>query len=133
MKASPLTLQRIEFIRVHIEPDLEAETERASEFQFDGASLAWGLDSGRDEDNDTWWVAVGFGTDDESGEPRCPYILDVQAVGIVSVSGQYPRRTRTRVRRCSRIWSHSRDGQQHHCSQLGWAAYAAHAQFQRRV
>ncbi|ABI57648.1 protein-export chaperone SecB [Alkalilimnicola ehrlichii MLHE-1] len=92
MKASPLTLHGIEFVRVHVESDLEAETRRAEQFQFDGTTLKWGLDHGRDEDNGTWWVAVGFGTHQEDDEPRCPYILDVQAVGIVSVSDQLPEK-----------------------------------------
>ena len=35
-------------------------------------------------------MVVGFGTQPKNGEPRCPYFLDVQAVGIVSVSAEYP-------------------------------------------
>jgi preprotein translocase subunit SecB len=89
MKPSPLTLHGIQFVRVHVETDLESEN-RADEFEFDGQTLQWGLDHGRDEDNGTWWVAVGFGTHQAEDEPRCPYILDVQAVGIVSVSEEYP-------------------------------------------
>lgn len=91
MKPSPLSLLGIEFVRVHVEPDLEAETRRADEFSFDGSTLKWGLDHGRDDDDDTWWVALGFGTGTQEGEPRCPYILDIQAVGIFSVSESYPR------------------------------------------
>lgn len=90
MKPSPLTLHGIEFIRVHVESDLESKTRRAEDFQFDGATLRWGLEHGRDDDNGTWWVAVGFGTHNQEGESRCPYVLDVQAVGIVSVADDYP-------------------------------------------
>lgn len=90
MKPSPLTLHGIEFVRVHVEADLESETRRADRFEFDGTTLSWGLDHGQNEEDGTWWVAVGFGTQPMDGEPRCPYVLDVQAVGIVSVSAEYP-------------------------------------------
>jgi hypothetical protein len=90
MKPSPLILHGIQFVRVYVETDLESETRRADEFQFDGKTLEWGLDHGYDEDNGTWWVAVGFGTHQAEDEPRCSYILDVQAVGVVAVSQEYP-------------------------------------------
>lgn len=90
MKPSPLTLHGIEFVRVHVETDLESEIRRADQFDFDGTTLNWALDHGRNEEDGTWWVVVGFGTESKDGEPRCPYVLDVQALGIVSVSEQYP-------------------------------------------
>ncbi|PYF99753.1 Preprotein translocase subunit SecB [Thioalkalivibrio sp. ALE21] len=90
MKPSPLTLHGIQFVRVHIEPDLESGFARAHHFDFDGSMLKWALDHGYDEQDGTWWVAVGFGTMNEEEEPRCPYILDVQAVGVFSVSEKYP-------------------------------------------
>ena len=89
MKPSPLTLHAIEFIRVHVETDLESEIRREDQFDFGGTTLNWALEHGQNGEDETWWVAVGFGTKPMDGEPRCPYVLDVQALGIVSVSKQY--------------------------------------------
>lgn len=90
MKPSPLTLHGIQFLRVNVETDMESTTRHAEQFQFDGTTLEWGLDHGFDEDNGNWWVAVGFGTHQREDEPRCPYLLDIQAVGVFSVSEAYP-------------------------------------------
>ena len=90
MKPSPLTLHGIEFVRVHVETDLESEIRRADEFNFGGTTLNWALEHGQNGEDETWWVAVGFGTQPKDDEPRCPYVLDVQALGIVSVSDEYP-------------------------------------------
>lgn len=97
MKPSPLTLRGIEFVRVHVEPDLEAGLSRADQFDFDGSILKWALDHGYDDQDKTWWVAVGFGTAPEEDGPRCPYILDVQAVGIFTVSETYPSERHERL------------------------------------
>ncbi|SEL63183.1 hypothetical protein [Ectothiorhodospira marina] len=90
VKPSPLTLHGIQFVRVLIEADLESDIVRASQFNFDGSMLNWALDYGYDDQDKTWWVAVGFGTAPDDERPRCPYILDVQAVGVFSVSEKYP-------------------------------------------
>ncbi|MCG5513999.1 hypothetical protein [Ectothiorhodospira shaposhnikovii] len=90
MNPSPLTLHGIQFVRVHVEPDLDSGIARADQFDFDGSLLKWALDHGFDDQDKTWWVAVGFGTTIDEERPRCPYILDVQAVGVFSVSEQYP-------------------------------------------
>jgi preprotein translocase subunit SecB len=86
MKPSPLQLSGLEFIRVHVEVDLDSPCKRADEFDFDGRQLAWSIDHGREATDDTWWVAVGFATNQGDDEPRCPYLVDVQAIGVFSVS-----------------------------------------------
>lgn len=88
MKVSPLQLAGLEFIRVHIEPDLQARVSRADQFDFDGHTLAWSIDHGQGEDHGTWWVAVGVATNTTDEEPLCPYLIDIQAVGIFSVSSR---------------------------------------------
>jgi preprotein translocase subunit SecB len=87
MKAGPITFHNLQFIRVHVEAEFEAQT-AASDFAFEGTKLCWGINHGR-EDNGRWWVGVAFNTaDDEKPDKRCPYNIDVQAVGFFSISDQ---------------------------------------------
>ena len=89
MKASPLTMLGLDFLRVHIEADHTAE-QTAPSFDFDGAMLAWTIQHGQDKEG-TWWVAVGFATDPQApAQKRCPYDLDMRAMGIFSVAERFP-------------------------------------------
>lgn len=87
MKASPLTLLNLQFMRVHVEANFAREAP-AADYSFEGAMLAWSINHGQESDG-RWWVAMGFATDqgDASGNP-CPYHVDVQAVGFFTVSEQ---------------------------------------------
>lgn len=93
MKPSPLTMLGLDFLRVHIEADHTAE-QSAQAFDFDGAMLAWSIKHGQDKEG-TWWVAVGFATDPQAAaKQRCPYDLDMRAMGIFSVADSYPAERR---------------------------------------
>lgn len=85
MKPSPLTMRSLDFLRVHVEADHTAQ-QTAQAFDFDGALLAWSIKHGQDKEG-TWWVAVGFATDTQAAaEQRCPYDLDMRAMGIFSIA-----------------------------------------------
>jgi preprotein translocase subunit SecB len=85
MNPSPITFVSFKFLRVHIEVDFDAQTNPGEDFDFGGAMLAWSLNHGRHDDG-TWWVAVGFATPSTDENPRCPYHIDMQAVGVFRVS-----------------------------------------------
>jgi len=89
MKPSPLTMHSLDFLRVHVQADHTA-TQTAQAFDFDGAMLAWSIKHGQDKDG-TWWVAVGFATDPQAdAAQRCPYDLDMRAMGIFSIADTVP-------------------------------------------
>lgn len=90
MKASPLRFVDLKFLRVRVEADFSSGPVEAKGFDFDGAMLSWSLDHGFEEDAKRWWVAVGFATGEAEGHPRCPYAIDVQAVGFFEVSETVP-------------------------------------------
>ena len=85
MKPSPLTLLTLDFLRVHIHANHEAK-QTVEEFDFEGATLSWSIKHGQHDDG-SWWVAVGFATDDEaSAGQRCPYDLDMRALGSFNIA-----------------------------------------------
>lgn len=85
MKPSPLTLLTLDFLRVHVQAIHEA-TQSAEQFDFDGAMLSWSIQHGQ-EDNGRWWLAVGFATDAQApDEQRCPYDLDIRAMGFFTIA-----------------------------------------------
>lgn len=85
IKASPLTVIQIDFLRTFVEVNDAADPETIRSFDFDGATIGWGFHTGKDEDGSTW-VGVGFATGAEPEEgPLCPYIVDIQAVGTFSL------------------------------------------------
>lgn len=87
MKPSLLTLVDLTFlgIRVEINPDWKGS---ASEFDFNGALLQWGLRHGQKGDSGlNWWVGVEFATKVEKEKP-CPYLIEIKAVGMFSVDSE---------------------------------------------
>ena len=89
IKASPLKLHQIDFLRVSVEVNDQADPEKASEFDFNGATIGWAFRQGQHEDG-TVWIAVGFATEAEPEEgPICPYVIDMQAVGSFSLHDNY--------------------------------------------
>lgn len=89
IKASPIKLHQVEFLRTAVEVNDHAESQAADSFDFHGATIGWAFHQGLQEDGTTW-IAVGFATEADPEEgPRCPYIIDVQAVGIVSLQESY--------------------------------------------
>jgi hypothetical protein len=85
MKPSPLTLLTLDFLRVHIHANHEAK-QTVEEFDFEGATLSWSIKHGQHDDG-SWWVAVGFATDDDAeAEQRCPYDLDMRALGSFTIA-----------------------------------------------
>jgi len=86
MKASPLRFVDLKFLRVRVEADFGSGPVEEQEFDFEGAMLSWSFDHGFDEQTRRWWVAIGFATGEAEGHPRCPYAIDVQAVGFFEVS-----------------------------------------------
>jgi len=88
MKPSPLTLHSIQFLRVHVEP-LETDEKpllTAAEFDFAGTELHWVIQCGALPETNHWWVALGFATNVAASESPCPYTIDMQAMGVVSVA-----------------------------------------------
>ena len=88
VKPSPLTLHSIDFMRVHVEPALNHgdSPSPAASYNFEGATLGWSFEHGVVPEQRQWWVAVGFATDVEESDRPCPYKIDMQALGVVSVS-----------------------------------------------
>lgn len=73
-----------------MEADFSADPLEPNGFDFNGAMLSWSLDHGFDEEAKRWWVAVDFATGEAEGKPRCPYAIDIQAVGFFGVSEAVP-------------------------------------------
>jgi preprotein translocase subunit SecB len=95
MKPSALRLLNLTFLCIHVEIDPAYEG-NASEFDFDGAFIHWGLRHGRQSDDGlTWWVGVEFATKSEE-EKRCPYNIEVKAVGLFNVNDEVPQENRER-------------------------------------
>lgn len=85
MKASPLTARSLDFLRVHVQADYQAE-QAPDQFDFDGALLSWSIKHGQSDDG-SWWVAVGFATDPEAqAGQRCPYDLDLRVMGVFTIA-----------------------------------------------
>jgi preprotein translocase subunit SecB len=85
MQPSPLNFRELKFVKVLVEADLDFNVE-AGKFDFEGASIGWTVSHGKKEDNSHWWVACRFFIDNSETTVRCPYLLDLQAVGIFTVS-----------------------------------------------
>lgn len=90
VKASPLRFVDLKFLRVHVEANFESAADSADGFDFNGAMLSWSLDYGLVENSDQWWVAVGFATGEAENRLKCPYAIDVQAVGFFEASESVP-------------------------------------------
>ncbi|MFS8083877.1 MAG: hypothetical protein ACMG51_10525 [Ginsengibacter sp.] len=88
MNPSPLTFLDLKFFRVKIETDFRSKI-KAEDFDFFGATLGWSVKHGREENDGSWWVAVGFVVSNENSEVICPYTIDVQALGSFSVSEKW--------------------------------------------
>ncbi|HVW63528.1 MAG TPA: hypothetical protein VHB01_00840 [Nitrosospira sp.] len=96
MKPSLLTFLDLKFFRVNVETDFNSKI-KADEFDFYGAMLGWNIKHGRDESDGRWWVAVGFVMTNDNAEVICPYTIDVQALGIFSVTDKYPQEKHERL------------------------------------
>lgn len=89
IKASPLKVLQIDFLRTSVEVNDQADPKTVDSFDFNGATIGWGFHSGHNEDGTTW-IGVGFTTGMESEEgPVCPYIIDIQAVGTFSLNESF--------------------------------------------
>lgn len=89
MKPSALTLRDLTFlgIRVEIDPDYN---ENSKEYDFDGAPMHWGLRHGPQKDDGlSWWVGMDFATKGSEEKP-CPYLIEVKAVGLFTISEKVP-------------------------------------------
>ena len=94
MNPSRLSLRDLKFLRLRIDIDFNVKT-KAADFDFDGALLGWSISHGmRNDDDKAWWVAIGFSNDNETTENKCPYLLDVQAIGIIDISESVPTEKR---------------------------------------
>lgn len=96
MKPSSLTFLDLKFFRIKVETDFSAKT-KADDFDFNGAMVGWNIRHGKEESDHKWWVAVGFVVANENAEVICPYNIDVQALGIFTVSEKYPAENEERL------------------------------------
>ena len=96
MKPSPLTFLELKFFRVKVETDFASKI-KADDFDFYGATLGWNIKHGKEESDGKWWVAVGFVVSNENAEVICPYTIDVQALGIFSVTDKWPTEKHERL------------------------------------
>jgi preprotein translocase subunit SecB len=85
-KPSVLLFKEVRFLRVSIEADFDFEP-NSTDFDFEGAKVGFSIDHGRHEDGN-WTVAVGFRTTNEKAKVLCPYIIDVQAMGVFSIDAR---------------------------------------------
>lgn len=88
MKPSHLSLLDLTFLctRVELNPKYEG---KASDFDFDGAMLHWGVRHGKRDENSAWWVGVEFATGDND-KTNCPYLIEMKAVALFDVSEHVP-------------------------------------------
>lgn len=96
MNPSPLTFKDLKFLRVRVEADLNVKVSAAN-FDFDGCLLGWSINHGRENQENVWWVAVGFASSNQDAEKACPYEIDVQAVGVFEVSASISEEKREKL------------------------------------
>lgn len=99
MKASPITFRELKFLKVQVETNPRAK-KRPDEFDFDGSSVGWLHEHGRPKSGGSWWILMGFLTgqdDQEDPEITCPYVVDVQAVGLFDIDERVPEEDRERI------------------------------------
>lgn len=89
MKASPLTLKDIAFMRLSVEIDHNFKS-RARSYDFADTEYRLSIRYGKAKDDDAaWWVGVEYGTRSTENK-TCPYDLDILAVGLFSVADEFP-------------------------------------------
>lgn len=80
---SILLFKEVRFLRISVEADLDFD-QSANDFDFEGAKVGFSVDHSHHED-DNWTVAVGFRTTNENARVLCPYIINIQAMGVFSI------------------------------------------------
>lgn len=96
MKASPLTLSDLSFLRLNLEVDKEFQGS-ASNYDFDSTLVKCIIKhSKKSNEENTWWVGIEFGTK-STEEKTCPYLIDVVAVGLFHVSADIPEERREKL------------------------------------
>lgn len=84
MKQSALTLVDLVFLTTRVETDTKFKGS-ATDFDFDGALIHWGIRHGAKGDDGTlWWVGLNFIIKSEEEKP-CPYNIDMNAVAMFAV------------------------------------------------
>jgi preprotein translocase subunit SecB len=84
MNPSVLQLEDLLFVRTRIDIDPEFEGD-AGDFSFEGSKYRWESRIGhRDHKPLEYWVGVEYSLHSDA-EKRCPYVIDMKAVGFLSV------------------------------------------------
>lgn len=96
MKASPLKLNDLSFLRLNLEIDKKFQ-DSASNYDFDSTLVKCIIKhSKKENEENTWWVGVEFGT--KSTEDKiCPYLIDIVSVGLFSVTTDIPEERREKL------------------------------------
>ncbi len=90
MKPSILTVLELDFIRIHVDIDFDVEGD-ADNFDFEGALIGWDIiHSPNNGDENTWRIVVSFANSNDNSETKCPYLLDIQAIGLIRINDTVP-------------------------------------------
>lgn len=85
MKPSILTVLELDFMRVRVDIDFDVKSS-AENFDFDGALIGWDIiHSLNNGDENTWRIVVSFANSNENSKTKCPYLIDVQAIGLIKI------------------------------------------------
>lgn len=96
MKQSPLDLQNLSFLAVHIDLD-QNYTQKDKNYDFEGTSYFLGIKHGRiDESKRLWWVGVEYGIKSDE-DKTCPYNITIKAAGKYRVSQGFPSETEEKL------------------------------------
>jgi preprotein translocase subunit SecB len=89
MRASAISLVNLTFLEISAKTDVSFQG-KANDYDFTGTLVHCAPKHGKQsEDGLQWWVALSFGTKSEESK-RCPYTIDIKAVGSFRVEAEIP-------------------------------------------
>jgi len=96
MRASTISLLNLTFLEISAKTDVTYQG-KAADYDFEGTFVRCIPKHAKQSDDGLqWWVALNFATKSEE-EKRCPYILDIKAVGSFKIDAEIPEDKREKI------------------------------------
>ena len=96
MRPSSISLLNLTFLEICAKTDVQYQG-KAADYDFDGTMLHCGPKHGKQSDDGLqWWVALSFGTNSNENK-RCPYIINIKAVGSFKLDAEIAEDNREKI------------------------------------